>query len=128
MTNLSRHLSLEELKSKDGSSHPDRGYALALAAEFESLREAFGGKALRVTSGFRSAADNARVGGAGQSQHLLGLAIDFVPPQELDWPAIEAVVLDQANRRGIINGVGFYRKDNHVHIDLREGPLVTWSD
>lgn len=127
---LSKHLSLVELASKDGTSYPgtwsDR--ALALASEFEALREAFGNVPLVVTSGYRSPSDNSRVGGAGHSQHLEGRALDFIPPQQLDWPEIERIILDQANRRGIINGVGFYRNDGHVHIDLRSGSLVTWSE
>ncbi|GAG93133.1 unnamed protein product [marine sediment metagenome] len=38
---------------------------------------------VRLTSWFRSAADNARVGGAAQSQHRLALATDWVVPDRL---------------------------------------------
>ena len=48
-----------------------------LAALMEQVRKLLGGKVIAVSSGFRSAALNKAVGGAGSSDHLRGEACDF---------------------------------------------------
>ena len=50
----------------------------------EALRrlESKRGKALTVTSGYRCAAHNARVGGVADSAHRYGLAADIAVPEE----------------------------------------------
>lgn len=57
----------------------------ALTVVLQCIREHFG-KAVTVTSGYRTAAHNAAVGGAKSSQHLLGRAADIrvegVPVEE----------------------------------------------
>lgn len=46
----------------------------------EPARVVLGGKPILVTSGFRSVAVNAAVGGVINSQHMLGQAADFLCP------------------------------------------------
>ena len=93
-----------------------------LVVLLQCIREHFG-KPVHITSGYRTAAHNAAVGGAKSSQHLLGKAADF-------W--VEGVpvatVADYAEKllpdRG---GIGHYPKDaahpkrstGWVHIDTR---------
>ena len=46
----------------------------------EEVRKELGEKPILISSGFRSAALNAAVGGSQGSQHLLGQAVDFTCP------------------------------------------------
>lgn len=51
-----------------------------VAAQLERVRELLGGKAIRVTSAYRSPAVNRAANGAKTSAHLEGWAIDFTCP------------------------------------------------
>lgn len=51
-----------------------------LAELLEQVRSLLGNRPITVSSGFRSPAVNKLVGGAHQSQHLDGLAADFICP------------------------------------------------
>ena len=46
----------------------------------EQVRDVLGGVPVLISSGYRSAALNAAVGGSATSAHLLGLAADFTSP------------------------------------------------
>ncbi len=50
------------------------------AVGLERIREALGGRAMRVTSGYRCEALNAKVKGVATSQHVRGEAADFICP------------------------------------------------
>jgi zinc D-Ala-D-Ala carboxypeptidase len=52
-----------------------------LALKMEEIRELLGNVPLVVTSGYRSPDLNRIVGGASNSQHLQGLACDFICPK-----------------------------------------------
>ncbi|MDR7420008.1 MAG: D-Ala-D-Ala carboxypeptidase family metallohydrolase, partial [Armatimonadota bacterium] len=78
----SPHLTWAELACHDGTAYPARWRetrAAALAEAFEAVRELAGGLPLFVTSGYRTAAWNQRIGGAAKSQHVQGRAVDVVP-------------------------------------------------
>jgi hypothetical protein len=137
-TGPSLNLSWKELSCHDEFKTPypvplwlDR--AIALAAEFESLRFACGLRLgsdpvpITVLSAYRTPQHNGDIGGAGRSQHVEGRALDIAPPRGMDVEEFGQVCLEQARARGIIRGVGVYGSDNHVHIDLRlETALATW--
>lgn len=107
---------------------PTRGRALARV--FGAIR-GLRGQPLLVTSAYRTRGYNAAVGGAGNSQHLLGLAIDLYVAEE----AIEDLyqeVADRARRTALIfseiGGLG--KGQNFLHVDLRrrpDGRLVEWT-
>ena len=117
---LSPAFRVREFRCRDGTDTIliDEGLVVLL----QCIREHFG-KPVHITSGYRTAAHNAAVGGAKTSQHLLGKAADF-------W--VESVpvatVADYAEKllpgRG---GIGRYPKDaahpkrstGWVHIDTR---------
>ena len=67
---------------------------------------------VQVTSGMRSAADNARVGGAANSYHLTDNARDFVPPEGVSMAQLEASL---RNRLGA--GYDVINEGDHVHIE-----------
>ena len=72
---LSTHFRLREFACRDGSDTvlvDD-----ALVDLLQQLRDHFGA-AVTVTSGYRTPAYNAKVGGVSKSQHLLGTAADII--------------------------------------------------
>jgi zinc D-Ala-D-Ala carboxypeptidase len=81
---LSRNLQLREFASKCGSNqvliHP------ALIVAFQAIRDSIG-KPIRINSGYRSPSHNAKVGGASESLHTKGMAMDlssdFATPAEI---------------------------------------------
>ena len=71
---LAPDFKVRELRCRDGSDTVMVDDALMLL--LQCIREHFG-KAVTITSGYRTAAHNAAVGGAKSSQHLLGRAADI---------------------------------------------------
>lgn len=68
---------------------------------------AVAGTNVRLTSWWRDRATNSRVGGAPQSQHLVGLAFDFN-----GTPSEREIVKSRARRAGFI----VVDKPSHVHV------------
>lgn len=90
------------------------------AAYMERIREILGNKKIIVTSWYRSPQYNSRIGGANNSQHLSGLAVDFYC-NHLSSTEIYNI-LNIAH--GCKGGLGRY--PGHVHIDLR-GVKARWT-
>ena len=95
-----------------------------LVVLLQCIREHFG-KPVHITSGYRTAAHNAAVGGSKSSQHLLGRAADF-RVEGVPVAAVAAYAETLLPSRG---GIGRYPKDaahpkrstGWVHIDTRAG-------
>ena len=93
-----------------------------LVVLLQCIREHFGAK-VHITSGYRTAAHNAAVGGSKSSQHLLGRAADFWV-EDTPVASVAAYAETLLPGRG---GIGRYPKDaSHpkrrtgwVHIDTR---------
>lgn len=117
---LAPDFKVRELRCKDGSDTVMVDEALMLL--LQCIREHFG-KAVTITSGYRTAAHNAAVGGAKSSQHLLGRAADFWV-EGVDVATVAAYVEALLPTHG---GVGRYPKDakhpnrktGWVHVDTR---------
>jgi hypothetical protein len=86
---LSRHFTLEELTASriaaregiDNTPAPAvRRNLRRLARVLEQVRSLLGGAPILVSSGYRSPALNAAVGGSRASAHTAGLAADFTAP------------------------------------------------
>ena len=83
---LSPHFSLEELvftQHRSLDNTPSAGVIehLKIAAQgLERVRVLLGSHPIHVTSGYRSPAVNAAVGGVDSSAHLTGYAVDFICP------------------------------------------------
>jgi uncharacterized protein YcbK (DUF882 family) len=77
---------------------------------------------VKIISGCRCAAHNKTVGGKEPSQHVFGTAADIHISglTVLETYALVSVV------RGFI-GIGIYPQDGFVHVDVRTGPVATWS-
>lgn len=116
-TALSPHFCVRELRCKDGSDTVMVDDALMLL--LQCIREHFG-KAVTITSGYRTPAHNAAVGGAKSSQHLLGRAADI----QVAGTSVEDVAAYAESLMPDWGGVGRYpvkagRATGWVHVDTR---------
>ena len=117
---LSPAFRVREFRCRDGTDTIliDEGLVVLL----QCIREHFG-KPVHITSGYRTAAHNAAVGGSKSSQHLLGRAADFYV-EGVDVASVAAYAETLLPSRG---GIGRYPKDakhptrktGWVHIDTR---------
>ena len=114
---LTPHFRVREFACRDGSDpifvEED------LAALLEAIRLHFG-RPVAITSGFRTAAHNAAVGGSKSSQHLLGRAADFYV-EGVDVATVAAYAETLLPGKG---GIGRYpprkgRACGWVHLDTR---------
>lgn len=87
--------------------------------KLQALRTALG-KPLLITSAYRSAAHNKRVGGATHSQHRLGKAFDVMMTNQ------DPAAFERAARSAGFTGFGHYPKSGFMHIDT--GPARRWND
>ena len=72
---VSEHFKLKEFACSDGTDKVM--YSTTIVAMLEKLRAHYGGP-ITITSGNRSYAYNKKIGGASNSAHVIGRAVDFV--------------------------------------------------
>ena len=108
-----RHFTWQELGSPPSSR---RQGATQLAEALENLRSRCGDSPLRILSGYRTPKHNRAVGGAVQSQHLLGRAADI---------PYGYATYEEAAMSGF-TGIGT-RGPWAVHVDVRLGPTARWT-
>lgn len=76
----------------------------------------FFGKPVLITSGNRCKKHNKKIGGSPRSQHLLGKAADIVVIG-IEPSAVYEYLCGQYSDR---HGIGLYKEQQFVHIDVRE--------
>jgi Uncharacterized protein conserved in bacteria len=111
---LSEHFNEDEFRCKCCGRLPEGGMDSELIDKLELLRTAVG-KPLYILSGYRCEKHNTDVGGAPRSQHLLGKAADVAAAR------IGVDTLARAAERAGFRGIGRYRKQGFVHVDVRPG-------
>lgn len=96
---------------------------LVATAEWLQVARAEVGAPLRVTSGYRSPARNAAVGGSETSDHPNGLAGDFVPVGVSQFEAYRRLRgAHLAGRLPPFDQLIFYPVEGHIHVGL--GPRL----
>lgn len=122
---LTKNFSLPEFASRDGGAFTEEAKSNIgeLAINLQILRDHFG-KAIQVTSGYRTPAHNERIGGAENSFHLWGMACDIkitgIKPY-IVAKQIELLIHYGKMKEG---GIGIY--DSWVHYDIR-GHYARWD-
>ena len=122
---LTPNFSLDEFRSKDGSSFPSEivQSLTILATQLQSLRTELG-RSITITSGYRSPSHNLKVGGAKDSFHIRGMAADIqvsgMTPKQV-YDAIEKLIKEGKMKEG---GLGLYK--SWVHYDFR-GRRIRWD-
>ena len=114
---LAPDFKVRELRCRDGSDTVMVDETLTVV--LQCVREHFG-KPVTITSGYRTAAHNAAVGGAKSSQHLLGRAADI----RVQGVSVEDVAAYAESLMPDWGGVGRYpvkagRTTGWVHVDTR---------
>jgi hypothetical protein len=137
---ITPHFAAHEFDCKDGTPYPldlvekdgtpyRISRLLKLCETLEVIREAAGGRPLRVTSGFRSLEYNRRLGSSDNSQHVKGRAADIQHPI-LTAGALHTLILKLYNAHKLpwLGGLGHYI--TFVHVDVRPRPednhLAQW--
>ena len=124
------HLFYVELACHDGTDYPRQWRQTrlpVLAREFEVLRAMCGNRPIPVDSAYRTPAYNSRVGGARNSQHCEGRALDCRPPKGMALSTFYQMVKLRASQpASAIRGIGKYA--GFVHFDVRPTEtLAVWS-
>lgn len=114
---LAPDFKVRELRCWDGSDTVMVDETLTVV--LQCIREHFG-KAVTITSGYRTPAHNAKVGGVKSSQHLLGRAADI----RVQGVSVEDVAAYAESLMPDWGGVGRYpvktgRATGWVHVDTR---------
>ena len=99
------------------SASQAKANALVSMWKLQALRHELGDKAITVSSGFRSKACNDAVGGAADSRHLYGDAVDLTGTHSF------CTLAKEARNRGFaqILGPGYPGHDDHVHVAHQSG-------
>jgi hypothetical protein len=93
---------------------------LNVAKVMEDVRRRYGGVPIQVNSWYRDPATNAAVGGASQSRHMSGDAVDFVVPGKHPYDVYADLDAWWGNKGGLASSTVF------THIDTR-GYNARWD-
>ena len=116
---LSRYFS-----SKEFENSTDKEFYIdpVLLEKLDLVREEFG-ESITITSGYRSPAHNAKIGGSPSSQHCLGKSAD-IRPSAASKEKLDKLYLICEN---YFEAVGDGRKKGFIHVDTRIGKIRRWK-
>ena len=120
---LAPHFTARELGADDPAATDGIVRNLTSVAAWLEAARAIIGAPLTVTSGYRTAAHNAAIGGSPTTDHIKGLAADFVAV----GPTPFEVYTRLTQARGQLPAFDqliFYQTDDHVHVGLGLHPAM----
>jgi uncharacterized protein YcbK (DUF882 family) len=125
MDKLTKNFTIDEFQSHDGAAMPEqvKKNVQELAKNLQVIRD-YVGKPIKINSGYRSPAQNTKVGGKSQSKHMLGQAADFTIPgltTSQVLAIVEKLIAEKKIKQG---GVGYY--PTWIHYDIR-GTKARWN-
>lgn len=124
----SPNLAWNEMACKNGAAYPlewRKSQAVLLSRLFEVIRREAGNKPITVLSAYRTFDWNKKIGGAPNSQHLSGRALDLRPPDGHSVQSFFDLIRLLPKSNGL-RGLGLYK--TFIHIDIRPVEfLVIWS-
>ena len=91
-----------------------------LLARLDHLRRVID-RPIYINSGYRCKEENHKVGGAPGSYHLLGMAADI---HVKDYLLSDLLIYAQEIG---FRGIGYYEKENFLHLDVRPGEKRFWK-
>lgn len=114
----------KNFSSKEFENSTDKEFFLdpELIDKLELVREEFG-QSITVTSGYRSPAHNAKIGGSKSSQHCLGKAADIRPSASSKEALDKLYSICEKH----FEAVGDGRNKGFVHVDTRTGKKRRWD-
>lgn len=116
---ITKNFCVKEFACEDGSN------IIVISQELVELLQKvrnYFGKAVTITSGYRTVAHNKKVGGSADSQHLYGIAADIIV-KDTKAKKVANYIETLLPSSG---GIGIYTSQNFVHVDLR--PVKTrWN-
>jgi uncharacterized protein YcbK (DUF882 family) len=120
---ISEHFNFVEAVCRHCGRVPSVAAVEHTAAWLERVRqEVFDGRAMHISSWCRCPVHNRRIGGASQSYHLRGWAVDMVV-RGLSPRQVQAACRPHHGEGLLIGGLGRYK--TWTHID--RGPVRTWA-
>jgi uncharacterized protein YcbK (DUF882 family) len=116
---LSKHFS-----SKEFENSTDKEFFIdpILLQKLDLVREDFG-ESITITSGYRSPAHNAKIGGSSSSQHCLGKAADIRPTSGSKEKLDKLYLICEK----YFEAVGDGRIKGFIHVDTRTGKKRRWD-
>ena len=122
---MTKNFSKEEFDCSDGSEMNIAIYhnMVKVANQLQILRN-YIGKPITINSGYRSEEYNASIGGAKNSQHIMGRAADIVVKGMSPLAVHTTIELLIEKGDMLQGGLGLY--DSFVHYDIR-GTKARWD-
>lgn len=118
------HFDWNEVRCNHCRKLPGDDEAVVNAARMmENIRRILGNRPIRVLSWYRCPAHNKAVGGASNSQHLFGRAVDFTL-KDLSPGGAQTILKRYHGEGGFIKGLGRYH--GFTHVDNRPGEIAEW--
>lgn len=120
-------LSEFECKCKDkdcAGKQPRLRISQTLLEALNRIREELG-QPILITSGFRCRKHNAAIGGAVNSRHMAGDAVDIRPASGTEEDL--ELLFEVCGRENAIVGLGDGRHKGFVHVDCRPGTRKVWK-